>query len=426
MFSYIRIKILIFKEVIKEIITSISQHKVRSLLTGFGIAWGMFILILLLGAGNGLRHGMLSVFSGFAANSMWVAGFMTDETKAGGLQKGQKVEFNDAIISKLKKQKPYIDLISPEIAVRSNNTVVYKNNTGNFDIKGIGQSYMEIKQIEIGEGRNLNRLDYDNCRRNVIIGGRVKEMLFGKTNPVGETLFILGTSFRVAGVIKEGSIISMGEINSIYMPDVILYRHFNFEKVYSTFGMLLKPEAPLETVEREIRRFLAKELQINETDRKAILINNIQLQVSAFNKLFDGIDIFLWVMGICILLCGIIGIANIMLVNVKDRTQEIGIRKAIGATPDSILTMIVLESTIITLFFGLVGILLGYGGLSVYNFILNAVQGNENRIFEHAYVDTLYVVMALLVLILSGVLAGLYPAQKAVSIKPIQTLNQFV
>jgi putative ABC transport system permease protein len=414
------------KEVLKEIIASVSQHKMRSILTGFGIAWGMFILILLLGAGNGFRHGMLSLFSGYASNSMWITGFVTDEAQVGGLQKGQRVEFNDKIINKLKRQKPYIDLIAPEIPLRLSNSVMYKNHTGVFNIKGIGQSYMRIKQIEIGEGRNLNTLDYQNHQRHVIIGSRVKESLFGKMDAVGETLFILGTSFKVVGVIKEGSIISMGEINSVYMPDEALHHYFNFEKRYTTFGLLLKPDAPIERVEKEIRSFLAKELRIGESDEKAIHIDNIQLQVSAFNQLFDGIDIFLWVMGICILLCGIIGLVNIMLVNVKDRTQEIGIRKAIGATPGSVLTFIVLESSVITLFFGIIGIALGYGGLFVYNFVLSAVQTDEGRIFEQAYIDRSYVVLALLVLILSGILAGVYPAQKAVSIKPIQALNQFI
>jgi putative ABC transport system permease protein len=357
---------------------------------------------------------------------MWITGFVIDEAQTGGLQKGQRVEFNDNILRKLKRQKSYIDFISPEITLRLSNHVVYKNHVGEFSIKGVGQSYMKIKQLEIGEGRNLNSLDYQNAQRHVIIGSRVKESLFGKRNAVGETIFILGISFYVIGVIKDGSLLSAGEINAVYMPDVIIERYFNLNKTYTTFGVLLKPDALVEKAEKEIKRFLMDELHISPADEQAIYINNIQLQVDSFNKLFDGIDIFLWTMGACILLCGIIGIVNIMLVNVKDRTPEIGIRKAIGATPSSILTSVVLESLIITLFFGSIGIALGYGGLFIYNFVLNAVQTGDSRIFEQAYIGKIYVILAMLTLIISGILAGVYPAQKAAAITPIKALNQFI
>jgi putative ABC transport system permease protein len=419
-------KIIMGEEFLVEIVISLRQHKLRSMLTGFGIAWGMFILILLLGAGNGFRHGMLNLFSDYASNSMWITGYKTDEINIGGLQKGQKVEFTDEMIHKLKKQKSFIDLISPEISFNSNNRVAYNDNSGVFNIKGIGQSYMTIKNIEIEEGRNLNVLDYKQARRNVIIGSRVKEILFGNSNPIGKSIYILNTSFKVTGIIKEGSILSLGETNSIYIPDVVIYNSFNIEKKYTTFGILLKPDAPVEKVEKEIREFLSGELNISKTDRKAIEINNIQLQVSAFNQLFNGIDIFLWGMGICILLCGVIGIANIMLVNVKDKTHEIGIRKAIGATPQSIILSVITESSIITLSFGLIGILLGYAGLSIYNYIVSAIQSSDQTIFDRASVDSSYIILSLFILILSGIFAGVYPAQKAANIKPIETINQFI
>ncbi|GHS95673.1 ABC transporter ATP-binding protein [Synergistales bacterium] len=414
------------KEIIKEVYASIIQHKMRSLLTGFGIAWGMFILIVLLGAGNGFRSGMLNMFSGYASNSIWATGYWISEASPGGMQEGARIKFNEDIIKKLKKRFTQIKFISPEIPLDNWDPIIYKNNTGRFDVKGIGEDYMKIKLLEVEEGRLLNRIDYLEQRRSAIIGKRVKEILFEKENPIGKQVNISGVFFQVVGVLKEGTVFSMMDQNNIYVSDVALFSTYNINREYFTFGALLHEHTQVETFENELRNYLAQELKFSKNDRRALYVNNIQLQVKAFNTLFNGINIFLWILGVCFLLSGMIGITNIMLVVVKERTNEIGIRKAIGATPNSIIQLIISEALVITILFGLVGLLLGYGGIAVYNWVVIALQTGEQVIFSRASIEISVVLAAFLLLITSGVLAGIFPAQKAASIMPIETLNRVV
>ncbi len=339
------------KEILKEILASIKSHKIRFLLTGFGIAWGMFILIVLLGAGNGFRTGVLNLFQGYASNSIWLSGQRVSVASIGGLQVGSKVKFDELITIKLKNRFPQIKQISSEIKLENISHITYKDNMGNFEIKGVDRDYNIIKLLEIETGRFLNDLDYKEHRTTVVIGSRVKELLFKNENPLGKQINISGVYFQVVGVLKEGTMLSIMEQNNIYTPNTSLCRIFNLDNTFFTIGALLNEKTSIESFENELRNFLAKEIGFDKSDRNALYINNIQLQVKAFNSLFDGIDIFLWILGLCFLLSGVIGIANIMFVVVKERTTEIGIRKALGATPESIITLVLAEALITTLIF---------------------------------------------------------------------------
>ena len=412
------------EELLNEVVASISQHKMRTFLTGFSITWGIFILIILLGIGNGFRAGMLNLFSGYASNSIWVTGNQTSEARIGGLQSGEKVRFSDDILRKIKNRFPEVQTVSTEISLGNINQISYKANTIQLETKGIGEDYMKIKSLEIEKGRFLNKKDFKEQRRVVIIGKRVKDLLFENEEPVGKQISIAGVFFQVVGILKEGTIFSMMEQNSIYITDATLLNTFNPDKEYITFGALLCEKSAIEPFENQLRVFLAEQMGFNKEDKRALYVNNIQLQVSAFNALFDGINIFLWILGICFLLSGMIGITNIMLVVVKERTNEIGIRKAIGATPSSIIQLIISESLIITIGFGFIGVLFGYIGIIFYNQIAVTLQSNRQAIFEKAYIENSVVLTAFFLLILSGALAGLFPAQKAAKILPVEILNQ--
>ena len=414
------------KNVFKEILASIKMHKVRSMLTGFGVAWGMFILIVLLGAGNGFRSGMLSMFSGYASNSIWITGQWVSHAKIGGVQSGSRVHFDKSLEGKLKKRFREVQYISSEISLENANPVRFEGLSGNFDVKGIDQNYNTIKLLEIEEGRFLNDFDYQQKRRVVVIGDRIKETLFKNQNPIGKQININGVFFQVVGILKTGTIFSMMERNNIYIPIVTLQNTFNLNNDFFTFGALLHDKTKVETFENELRNFIAQEIGFDKNDRGALYINNVQLQVSAFNSLFKGIDVFLWVLGICFLLTGMISITNIMLVVVKERTTEIGIRKALGATPESIKFLIIYEALIITMLFGLIGIFLGYIGIGIYNWIVSALQTGQQEIFASASLGWHIVFPAFILLILSGVFAGLFPAQKAAEIMPVETLNKAV
>jgi putative ABC transport system permease protein len=306
------------------------------------------------------------------------------------------------------------------------NPVGYRGHIGYFDVRGIDRDYNTIKLLEIEEGRFLNELDYRELRRVVVIGSRVKETLFRNENPVGKHISIAGVFFQVVGVIKAGTIFSMMEQNNIYTPIVTVFHTFNLAKEFLTFGALLHEKTMAETFETELRNFLSKEIGFDKKDKRALYVNNIQLQVKAFNSLFNGINIFLWVLGICFLLSGMIGITNIMLVVVKERTLEIGIRKALGATPESIVMLILSEALIITIVFGLTGMLLGYAGMGIYNWIVSALQTGQQEIFAKATIEWYIVLLAFILLVVSGAVAGILPAQKAAKIMPVETLSKVV
>jgi putative ABC transport system permease protein len=415
-------------ELLKEVYSSVAQHKVRSFLTGFGISWGIFILILLLGAGNGLRHGMMDMFSGYASNSIWVTGNRTGMAKPGGLQSGSRVLFNDRHLEKLRRHFPEIRYIASETGLATGNPIVYKDRTGFFDIKGISEDYLKIKSLEVEDGgRFFNRFDYRDRRRVVIIGERVKDILYGNENPTGKHVAIEGVTFRIVGILKGGTIFSVMEQNSIYAPDPSLRYTFNTGREYGTLGALLHEDTSIETFENRLRNYLSDETGIDRRDRGALYINNIQLQVKAFGMLFDGVDMFLWVLGLCFLLTGMLGIMNIMFVVVNERTEEIGIRKALGATPSSILHLIIAEALIITFCFGLAGIISGFGAMELYNWLISALQtGQQQEIFSEATIDAKIVAASFLLLIISGLAAGIMPARKAAKIMPVETLSKVV
>ena len=413
-------------ELLKEVYSSIKQHKVRAFLTGFSVSWGIFILILLLGAGNGFRAGMLNIFSGYASNSIWVTGTRITKSGKGSMQAGSRVLFDDEVLKKIKRRFQEIQFIASESGLQINNPIIYKDRTGWFDIKGISENYLKIKSLEVDSGRVFNKLDYETKRTIVIIGEKVKDILFEKENPVGKYINIEGVLFTVVGTLKGGTIFSLMEQNSIYSPDVTLCNTYNLPSEYSTFGALLNENTAIETFENRLRDFLSETIGIDKNDHGALYINNIQLQVKAFGLLFDGMDIFLWILGFCFLLTGALGIMNIMFVVVNERTGEIGIRKAIGATPASILQLIIAEALVITACFGLAGIVFGFIAMKVYNWIVLSLQTSQEQIFSKASIDISVVVAAFVLLIVSGLLAGILPARKASKIMPIETLSKVV
>ena len=414
------------RELLHEVYSSVMQHKVRSLLTGFSITWGIFILIVLLGAGNGFRSGMLAMFSGYASNSIWVTGSNVTKATNNGLPIGAQVRFDDELIRKAEMRFAEIQQTASEISLPANSPITYKNNTGWFEVKGISENYMNIKSLEVEKGRLLNQNDFRERRRNLVIGERVAEILFGNEEPVGKYVQVEGVMFQVIGVLSGGTFFSMMEQNSIYTTSETLFYTFNLERSYSTFGAILHPNTAFETFEGRLRDFLAKAKGFDRDDRRALFVTNIQLQVKSFNMLFDGINKFLWVLGLCFILSGMIGVANIMLVVVNERKEEIGIRKAVGATPASILELIIAESVLLTFVFGVIGMGFGFLGMAIYNFIVSALLTGEPSIFAMATIDGYIAIIAFLLLIAAGVFSGLYPAQKAAKILPVEILSKVV
>lgn len=410
-------------EMFYEIYASLKQHKTRTILTGFGVAWGIFILIVLVGAGRGLQQGVMKNFQAFSQNSMMIYGGQVSKATPYGLQAGSRVEFDLPLITRLRQQYPQIIRISPEAGLGGNNTVTYKSTTAIFEIRGVWDDYMQIKILETDTGRLLNAIDSRNRRRVALIGSQVENNLFGDNPALGEYIDIGGVFFQVVGVLEQGSALSGMDQNAIIIPYTTMRACFNTGEKFTSIAMLFQPDYNTQSIDNQLREFLSRQLKFDKNDMQAVYLWNINTMVTSVNKLFSGITVFLWVLGLCLLLTGMIGISNIMLVVVKERTSEIGIRKAVGASPGSIMRLIVSESLIVTTIFGIVGMMLGFGGISLFNWIVSSISQSGDSILAHANIDVSVVIFALILLIISGTVAGAFPARKAAAILPVKTLN---
>lgn len=396
------------------------------MLTGFGVAWAMFILILILGIGDGFQSGVNSMFQGYAKRSVWVTGFWTKHATYNGLPQDRRVKFSSNTLSLLQNKFREIDDISPEIPIEGNYLVSHKDESVKYEVKGINRSYLRIKSMQIKNGREFNVRDFIMNRRVVIIGEQVSKTLFYDEEAIGKNIIVSGVFFKVIGIIDDDGPFSQFENENIYAPSSVVTSIFNTEGEFYRFVLTLKKSANLNSqFDKKLKNFLAEEIGFSKNDNQALFIYNVDKQVENFNSLFKGIRIALWVIGICILITGIVGISNIMLIAVKERSQEIGIRKAIGASPKSIAILIITESTIITGIFGLIGMSIGVLGLSLYNQIIDTISNNSESFLHRGSVDIVIIVYSFIIVIVSGVLSGFFPARKASLITPIETIQNY-
>ena len=403
------------KSIFFDILSSIVQHKMRSLLTGFGIGWGIFILVILLGVSAGTEQGVMKMLKGFAQSSIWVYGGSTIDHDS-----RRKVVFNDTHIQQIHDVfGEQIIEITPEISLPNYGSISYKQKSRNFAVKAVQKNYFDIKLLKIDTGRLLNINDNDEARNTAIIGEKVKGILFGNENPIGKDINIGDEFYRIVGTLKSGSVFDQAEQGTIFIPLQTAIKNYNVGDEFSVFGLSLKPNANANLVEKRIKHFLSQQLSFDISDKEALYIFNFEQQSNTFSKLFKGLNIFFWFIGICLLLSGIIGVTNIMFVVVNERTKEIGIRKAIGAKPQNIIAMILFESVGITVIAGSIGILLGSGTLKLLNLYLQSTD----MIIKNTSVNLSIVIGAFIILILSGIAAGLVPATNAMKIKPIEAIQ---
>ncbi|MDX2191440.1 MAG: ABC transporter permease [Bacteroidota bacterium] len=393
------------------------SHKERSILTGLGIVWGIFILIILLGLGNGFRVGTLMMFDGFNKETSWVYCGQTSEPYK-GLQAGRKIllKYDDLLL--LKKSIIEIENISPELTNWAGSLMSYKNNFTRINVKGVNPDYFKIKILNTSQGRIINYLDNKDKRRVVLLGKNTVEVLFKKENPIGKYINIDNNFFLVIGVIDSG-ILNPFEDREVYIP------YHSFSELYSQatdiqiFLYSIKDNSDALKIEKRIKGILARKFNFSEKDDKTLFFNRLKASIDSFNKLFDSIKYFLWIMGISTLLSGVIGVGNIMFVIVKERTKEIGIRKAIGAKPINIKLMILIEAIIFTLFAGIIGMILGIGMLQIINIMLK----NMELLIKETIISIPTAIAAIFILIISGTIAGLIPANKAANVSPITALK---
>jgi putative ABC transport system permease protein len=402
-----------------EIYSTIRKNKLRTFLTGFSVAWGIFMLIILLGSGNGLENGVYDQFKGGAMNGVWISSGVTS-LEYSGLKSGREIQFTNEDYNVIKNQVRGYQYISARMFL-GNNITSYKNEYGSFFLSPCHPQYISIKEAEMIQGRFLNNLDINEFRKVAAIGEKVKADLFkGKdTVAVGEYININGVLFRVVGVFRD---FGRGddEQRRIYIPISTAQRVFSGQNVISQISYTTG-DASDEEVNRMVdrsRKILATRHTFDEKDDRAISLWNKSEDVKRFRGLFLGIRLFIWVIGIGTIIAGIVGVSNIMMISVKERTKEIGIRKAIGATPFSVISMILREAVVITGFAGYIGLVLGIG-------LLEVISRNmpPSDFFRNPEANFAIAVSATVLLVVAGVLAGLFPARRAARIKPVEALK---
>jgi putative ABC transport system permease protein len=397
----------------QEILHTISKNKLRTLLTGFSVAWGIFMLILLLGSGQGLANGVEWQFRDDAINSIWIRSGQTSLPHR-GMKPGRSIQFTNGDHDEVREQVEGVEHITSRFYIR-NPTVVYKGETEAFDVRSVHPGHRYLENTIVTSGRFLNELDIEEHRKTAAIGDLVAQALFKDEDPIGKNIEINGIAFKVVGTFEDLG--GESEMEKIYLPISTAQRTFNGADHVAQF-MLTTGDASLEESEEmvaAIRKRLATRHHFAVEDERAVSLYNANESFAKFSALMNGIRGFVWIIGIGTILAGVVGVSNIMMIVVKERTKEIGVRKALGATPGSILGLILQESVFITGVAGYVGLVLGVAALEL---IAGTVPQAE--FFRNPEVDLKY---ATIVLVVAGCVAGLVPARRAAAVRPIEALR---
>jgi putative ABC transport system permease protein len=411
----------------KEIISALKKNRLRSFLTAFGVFWGIFMLIIMSGAGRALENGIMDGIKSFATNSAF---FWTEPTSKPyeGFQRGRRWNMKNKDIEYFRANLSDVEYLSPRLFgpnTNSGDNTIRGRKTGAFNIYGDYPDFYKIDPWVPVKGRLLNEIDILQSRKVCAIGERVVEVMFDKDEePIGEYLKINGVYYQVVGVIHPETRVNIGggqKNETIMIPFSTMQKAYNMGDVVHFFSVTSVKGVPVSKVEDRMKELLKERHKISPDDRQAVGSFNIEVEARKFSGLFTGIQVLTWIVGIGTLLAGVIGVSNIMLVIIRERTQEIGIQRAIGATPSKVITHIVAESVFLTVMAGYIGLVLGVGLLELLNMALDS--GSQEIFFRRPEISFKMAVSALLVLIVSGIIAGLIPAKRAVSIKPIDAIR---
>jgi len=413
----------------QEIWTALSKNRLRTFLTAFGVFWGIFLLMLLLGSGNGLKNGIDAGFSGSATNSFFIWGMRTSKPFA-GLLAGRSIEFTNADVEEIRRQVPEARVIAPRLQLggfRGGATATRGIHTGAYTVMGDMPEIATIQSLAVSSGRFLNRLDIEDKRKVAVIGNRVREVLFeADEDPIGHGIRINGIEFQVVGLFRSRQSGNDGErdAETIFVPFSTFQQAFNAANEVQWMAVTSVDGVAAAVVEKKVLDILRARHKVSPQDNRGIGHFNLEEEYAKIQGLMTGIKLLMWIVGIGTLAAGAIGVSNIMLIIVRERTKELGIRRAIGATPWKVQGQIVLEAVILTLGSGLLGLSAGVGVLELVNRLLpGAGASGEPQMFQNPGVTFEVAMQALAVLVVSGVLAGFAPARRAVSITPMAALR---
>ncbi|GHV50238.1 ABC transporter permease [Bacteroidia bacterium] len=419
---------------LREIWGTMKKNKLRTFLTGFSVAWGIFMLIVLLAAGNGLRNGIASNFEKWASNMVEIWPRYTTRPYD-GLPSNRRIELTEEDVVTIKRSFPEVDLISG---------VNYRNDTISFgkeylipSIRSVHPDYNRIVYMPVlsGNGRFINEADMQEKKKVIVITPRMAEVLFrDSVAPLGQYVKIGHAMFKVIGIYKEEE---QNSNSPAYIPfttgQALFDRGYRFGNIVFTVNGL-NSEADSKAFEERLRMRLARLHRFDPEDKNAMGFYDLGNEFRMFQGMNNGIALFIWIIGIGTLMAGIVGVSNIMLITVRERTKEFGIRKAIGAKPSSILKLIIVESILVTAVFGYIGMISGIGLSEIINYVMEASRaaagsgsgnpGEDTTIFRNPTVNLGISMSATVVLIIAGVLAGYFPARKAVKITAIEAMRE--
>lgn len=411
-----------------EIIESLSSNVFRTVLTAFGVFWGIFILVILLAAGNGLENGVTQGFSGIATNSM----FMWTQTTSishKGFSKGRRYNFKLDDVPAIERNVNGLKYVSPRNQLGGfggDNNVVRGLKSGAFNVYGDYPNIINQEPMDITQGRFINMNDIESRRKVAVIGQGVIDILFDSDEDyLGEYIKINGVNFMVVGKYKKKGTTNRNPEEAqkeIYVPFTSFSQAFNMSNNVGWMAITADDNHSITNLKNQVFDVVKSRHNIHPDDDRAVGNFDLFEMFNKINGLFLALNIVAYFVGILVLLSGVIGISNIMLIVVKERTQEIGVRRALGASPWSIRGQILMESVFLTLIAGMTGIIFATSILGIVNMALDNMDTSE-MMFANPSVDLVSVLIALSILVISGLLAGFIPAQNAIKTKPVDALR---
>jgi putative ABC transport system permease protein len=408
----------------QEIFNTLKKQKLRTGLTAFGVFWGIFMLVILLGFGSGYGIKVEALF-GDRKNVVFLWSSNKTQLPYQGLGKGRTIVLTQADIDAVKQKIPGVKLIDGENDLNTAQYVVHNKDSGSFYVSGTHAGWDSLRTNRIVEGRSINLFDEQEYRKVALIGTRVRDVLFkNDKGPIGKSINIQGVHFQVIGVYRatEPDVGDPNQSNSIYLPNSSLRKAFNQMDRLTYFWIQPQPGIKAEHIEKEVKKIIYARQKIDPKDVGVLRTYNLEQEYLQQKNLVTGILGFSWLVAIGTLIAGVLGVGNIMLVIVKERTREIGLRKALGATPSAISVMILQESLVITGLAGYAGLVVGVGVLELTKAILIKL-GKSEGMFASPFIDIGTAVLAMGVLILAGAFASVLPAFKAASVNPIDALQ---
>ncbi len=407
----------------QEIWSTLRRNRLRAILTACGVFWGLFMLIVMLGLGRGLENGARKQLSGLAAHAVFVWGQRTSLPYR-GLQPGRYPRFKNDDVEALRRI-PGVEHVAPRLQFggwRQGTNIVYGSKTANFGVMGDSDEYPMVEPLIVSRGRFVNVSDMREARKVAIIGRQVQSVLFESEDPIGKNIQVRGVHFQVVGVIRSLKGGEEGERleSTVFIPFSTFQQAFNERDHVGWFSLAARADVPAETIEEQVKKLLRQRHGIHPNDPEAIGSFNAAEQFAKLNGLFSGIRTFVWFVGTLTLLAGVLGVSNILLIIVKERTKEIGIRKALGATPSSIIALVVEEAVALTALSGYAGLV---AGVLTLELIGKAVEKLEEAPLTQPTVDVQAALLAAGVLMVAGVVAGIVPAHQASKVHPVEALR---